>query len=66
MPRRWPTEAMPAAAFHLITDWSFAALRKAVWQALMAPEDWPWWWRAVPKVERLAEGDASAAAQFAA
>jgi hypothetical protein len=23
----------------------------------MAPEDWPSWWRAVAKVERLAEGD---------
>jgi hypothetical protein len=25
----------------------------------MAPEEWPTWWRAVAKVERLAAGDAS-------
>ena len=49
---------MPSTAFHLITDWSFAAPREAVWQALMAPEEWPSWWRAVAKVERIADGDA--------
>src|SRR5690348_13639065 len=50
---------MPATAFHLITDWSFAAPREAVWRALMAPEEWPSWWRAVAAVERLAAGDAN-------
>ncbi len=40
-------------------SWRFAAPREAVWRALMTPEDWPSWWRAVAKVERLAEGDAS-------
>jgi hypothetical protein len=49
---------MPAASFHLITDWSFDAPREAVWRALMAPEEWPSWWRAVAAVERLVEGDA--------
>ena len=49
---------MPATAFHLTTDWSFAAPQEAVWQALTAPEEWPSWWRAVAKVERMAEGDA--------
>ena len=49
---------MPAANFHLVTDWRFAAPQDAVWQALMAPEEWPSWWRAVAKVERIADGDA--------
>jgi len=50
---------MPATAFRLITDWSFAAPREAVWEALMAPEQWPSWWRAVAAVEPLAAGDAN-------
>jgi hypothetical protein len=49
---------MPATSFHLITDWSLAAPREAVWRALIAPEEWPSWWRAVAAVERLAAGDA--------
>ena len=49
---------MAAAQFHMITDWSFEAPVEPVWQALMTPEEWPVWWRAVAKVERLAAGDA--------
>lgn len=52
-------KAMPATSFHLVTDWTFAAPREAVWRALLAPEEWPSWWRAVTKVERLAPGDAN-------
>jgi hypothetical protein len=37
------TGLMSAAKFHLTTDWSFAAPRAAVWQALCAVEDWPAW-----------------------
>lgn len=44
--------------FHLTTDWSLPASLDAVWRALIAPEDWPSWWRAVAKVECLADGDA--------
>ena len=50
---------MEATKFHLTTDWSFGAPREAVWRALMTPEDWPSWWRAVANVERLADGDAN-------
>jgi uncharacterized protein YndB with AHSA1/START domain len=50
---------MPATKFNLVTDWSFGAPRTAVWQALMQPEQWPSWWRAVVSVERLADGDAN-------
>jgi uncharacterized protein YndB with AHSA1/START domain len=49
---------MAATQFHLITEWTFEAPIEPVWQALMAPEEWPSWWRAVAKVERLVEGDA--------
>ncbi len=48
---------MPSANFHLTTDWSLNAPREAVWQALIAPEEWPSWWPAAKKVERIAEGD---------
>jgi len=48
---------MGVTEFHLITDWTFDAPVEPVWQALMAPEEWPSWWRAVEKVERLADGD---------
>jgi len=48
---------MPSTNFHLTTDWSFSSPREAVWQALSTPEEWPSWWRAVKKVERIADGD---------
>jgi uncharacterized protein YndB with AHSA1/START domain len=51
---------MAAAQFHLVTDWSFETPVEPVWQALMAPEEWPAWCRAVAKVERLAAADANA------
>ena len=48
---------MPATDFHLITDWTLAAPRDAVWAELTKPEDWPDWWRAVERVELLEAGD---------
>jgi len=50
---------MPAADFHLTTDWVFDAPIETVWRALNAPEEWPSWWPAVAKVERIREGDAN-------
>ncbi len=50
---------MAATQFHLITDWTLEAPLESVWQALMAPEEWPSWWRAVARVERLKDGDAN-------
>ncbi len=50
---------MAATQFHLISDWTFDAAVEPVWRALMAPEEWPAWWRAVARVERLAPGDAT-------
>lgn len=49
---------MPSTDFHLTTDWTLPAPLDAVWQALITPEQWPSWWRAVANVERLADGDA--------
>jgi Polyketide cyclase / dehydrase and lipid transport len=48
---------MSATDFHLTTDWHFNAPREAVWQALIGTDEWPSWWRAVKKVERIADGD---------
>jgi hypothetical protein len=47
-----------SADFHLVTDWTLAAPRAAVWNELAKPEDWPTWWRAVERVELLEPGDA--------
>jgi hypothetical protein len=48
---------MAATKFDLVTDWRFGTPRQAVWRELMAPEQWPSWWRAVIAVEQLAAGD---------
>jgi hypothetical protein len=48
---------MSSTQFDLITDWSFDAPVEPVWQALKTPEEWPAWWRAVARVEKLADGD---------
>jgi Polyketide cyclase / dehydrase and lipid transport len=50
---------MSATEFHLTTHWTLDAPFEAVWQALMAPEEWPSWWPAVVRVERLQDGDAN-------
>jgi uncharacterized protein YndB with AHSA1/START domain len=50
---------MASGRFHLITDWTLAAPVEPIWQALMAPEQWPSWWRAVARVETITEGDAN-------
>jgi uncharacterized protein YndB with AHSA1/START domain len=50
---------MASSRFHLITDWTLAAPVEPVWQALMAPEQWLSWWRAVARVETLSPGGAA-------
>jgi len=50
---------MKAAPLNLLTDWALDAPRDRVWDALMRPQDWPLWWRAVERVELLTEGDAN-------
>jgi uncharacterized protein YndB with AHSA1/START domain len=47
---------MPTTTFHLVTHWTLEAPPVAVWAALVQPEQWPAWWRAVEKVEVLNEG----------
>jgi uncharacterized protein YndB with AHSA1/START domain len=49
---------MPSQQFHLVTQWTFASAPVAVWAALIEPEQWPAWWRAVKKVELIEPGDA--------
>jgi hypothetical protein len=50
---------MAVTQFNLTTDWTLDASVDRVWNVLIAPEDWPSWWRAVTGVERLVEGDAN-------
>jgi uncharacterized protein YndB with AHSA1/START domain len=49
---------MASQQFDLVTNWHFDAPIDRVWAELNAPDDWPSWWRAVERVEVLAEGDA--------
>jgi uncharacterized protein YndB with AHSA1/START domain len=49
---------MPTTTFHLTTHWTLPAPPLAVFAALVQPEEWPSWWRAVEKVEMLDRGGA--------
>ena len=49
---------MALQQFNLVTEWRLEVPVDRVWAELMRPDDWPQWWRAVKRVETLAEGDA--------
>src|ERR1700752_4862700 len=49
---------MATTRFHLVTHWTLPAPPDAVFAALVQPEQWPSWWRAVEKVEMLDAGGA--------
>ena len=44
--------------YSLITHWHLDAPIDRVWEAIVAVEDWPRWWRYVRRVEELTKGDA--------
>src|SRR6202795_4201055 len=44
--------------FSLVTHWHLDAHIDRVWEAIVAVEDWPRWWRYVHRVEELTKGDA--------
>jgi uncharacterized protein YndB with AHSA1/START domain len=48
---------MPATRFDLVSEWRLDAPLERVWAELMAPDQWPNWWRSVKRVEKLADGD---------
>jgi hypothetical protein len=50
---------MASPHFHVITDWNLNAPRDKVWPVLFAAEQWPSWWRALKRVELVADGDES-------
>jgi uncharacterized protein YndB with AHSA1/START domain len=41
------------------TIWQIPAPVERVWAELMAPSEWPRWWRGVERVQTLREGDAN-------
>ena len=47
---------MAMTHFSLVTDWHFEAPIERVWDLIEKTEDWPLWWRAVKRVERIREG----------
>ena len=48
---------MPVTRFDLVSEWRLDAPIARVWAEIAAPEQWPHWWRAVKRVERLKDGD---------
>lgn len=48
---------MASHEFHLVTNWHLKAPVAAVWDVLSRPEEWPGWWRAVKRVELIANGE---------
>ena len=48
---------MAATRFDLVSEWRFATPIERIWAELIKPDEWPDWWRAVKKVELIAEGD---------
>jgi carbon monoxide dehydrogenase subunit G len=50
---------MPATRFDLVSQWRLEAPLARVWAELMAPDQWPAWWRAVKKVETISDGGAN-------
>jgi uncharacterized protein YndB with AHSA1/START domain len=44
--------------FSLVTDWHLEAPVERIWEALVAPEDWPRWWRFLETVTVLENGGA--------
>jgi uncharacterized protein YndB with AHSA1/START domain len=47
---------LAATRFELVSEWRFDTPIERIWAELITPEDWPSWWRAVKKVEVVAEG----------
>ncbi len=45
--------------FSLVTDWRLEAPAERIWEALVAPEEWPRWWRFLEAVTVLEKGDAA-------
>lgn len=45
------------AGHNWLSVWDIGAPRKAVWEAISRPEDWPRWWPFVDTVELLHPGD---------
>jgi uncharacterized protein YndB with AHSA1/START domain len=50
---------MAATRFDLVSEWDFVSPIERVWDELTHPDAWPDWWRAVRKVELIADGDAN-------
>ncbi len=56
----WPAgpSVTTVARYALVTDWHLDAPLERVWERLVAPEDWPLWWRFARAVVVLEKGDA--------
>jgi uncharacterized protein YndB with AHSA1/START domain len=50
---------LTATRFDLVSEWQLDAPVSRVWAEIVAPEQWPDWWRAVKRVEIIKAGDAN-------
>jgi hypothetical protein len=48
---------MAATRFDLVSEWRFATQIERIWAELIDADAWPEWWRAVKRVELIADGD---------
>ena len=48
---------MAATRFDLTSEWRFATPVERIWAELIDADSWPQWWRAVKRVELIADGD---------
>lgn len=44
------------SSYVFVTQWLIPASVDRVWRELMAPDDWPTWWRGVERVELIRPG----------
>lgn len=49
-------QQVAAIRFELVTLWQLDAPLARVWEELNRPDDWPSWWRAVRRVQKIAAG----------
>jgi len=48
---------MAATRFELMSEWRFDTPVERLWAELTTPEAWPQWWRAVKRVDSIAQGN---------
>ena len=56
MVKQYSDSMSHSSHFQFVTQWQIPAPQQRVWDELMAPQQWPSWWRGVQRVELLRHG----------